>query len=177
MRHSLRSSRTLRPATSSRLRAALCPQLQQVSPACREGLAGSRAQRVPAEAPSTTTANRRPGMKLGSALAFLALAALTPPVPAVAAKDDKLPRCNGRQKRPANLYGTVLPSIPSRGITSEPAAPAAGGVPRGTPHARIVTLWDETPGRWLGRRGKRRIEPCPAGSRPTCLGFNATGRR
>jgi hypothetical protein len=71
-------------------------------------------------------------MKLGSALAFLALAALTPPVPAVAAKDDKLPRCNGRQKRPANLYGTVLPSIPSRNATSAAAAPAARGVPRGT---------------------------------------------
>lgn len=44
-------------------------------------------------------------MKLGSALAFLALAALTPSVPASAAKDEKLPRCNGRQKRPANPYG------------------------------------------------------------------------
>lgn len=29
---------------------------------------------------------------------------------------------------------------------------ASAGVPRGAPHARIVTLWDETPGRWLGRR-------------------------
>lgn len=74
-------------------------------------------------------------MKLGSALAFLALAALTPVVPAVAAKDEKLPRCNGRQKRSANLYGTVLPSIPSRSVTSAPAAPAAGGVPRGTPQS------------------------------------------
>lgn len=74
-------------------------------------------------------------MKLGSALAFLALAALTAPVPSVAAKDDKLPRCNGRQKRPANLYGTVLPSIPSRNATSAAAAPSAGGVPRGTPQS------------------------------------------
>lgn len=72
-------------------------------------------------------------MKLGSVLALLALAALTPPVPAVAAKDDKLPRCNGRQKRPANLYGTVLPSIPSRNATSAAATPSAAGVPRGTP--------------------------------------------
>lgn len=74
-------------------------------------------------------------MKLGSVLALLALAALTPPVPAAAAKDDKLPRCNGRQKRPANLYGTVLPSIPSRNATSAAEAPAAGGVPRGTPQS------------------------------------------
>src|SRR3546814_4962408 len=69
-------------------------------------------------------------MKLGAALAILDLAALTPSAPASAAKDEKLPRCSGRQKRPANLYGTVLPSIPPRNATS--AAPA-DGVPRGTP--------------------------------------------
>lgn len=74
-------------------------------------------------------------MKLGSALAFLALAALTPPVPALAAKDEKLPRCNGRQKRPANLYGTVLPSIPSRTAPAAAVTPSMGGVPRGTPQS------------------------------------------
>jgi hypothetical protein len=72
-------------------------------------------------------------MKFGSALAFLALAALTPPVPALTAKDEKLPRCNGRQKRPANLYGTVLPSIPSQTAPTAAIAPPEGGVPRGTP--------------------------------------------
>lgn len=72
-------------------------------------------------------------MKLGSALAFFALAALTPPVPALAAKDEKLPRCNGRQKRPANPYGTVLPSIPSRTAPTATVAPPEEGVPRGTP--------------------------------------------
>lgn len=76
-------------------------------------------------------------MKLGSALAILALAGLTPSSPAAAAKDNKLPRCNGQQKRPANPYGTILPSIPDRG------APAAGlssaqGVPRGTSSAQAV---------------------------------------
>lgn len=74
-------------------------------------------------------------MKLGSALAFLALAALTPPVPAVAAKDEKLPRCNGRQKRPANPYGTVLPSVPSRTAPAAAVTPPEGGVPRGTPQS------------------------------------------
>jgi hypothetical protein len=74
-------------------------------------------------------------MKLGAALAFLALAALTPPVPALAAKDEKLPRCNGRQKRPANLYGTVLPSIPSRTAPTAAVTPPEGGVPRGTPQS------------------------------------------
>lgn len=72
-------------------------------------------------------------MKLSSALAFLALAALTPPVPAVAAKDEKLPRCSGRQKRPANLYGTVLPSIPSRTAPTAAVTHPGEGVPRGTP--------------------------------------------
>lgn len=71
-------------------------------------------------------------MKLGSALAFVALVALTHTVPASAAKDDKLPRCTGKHKRPANLYGTVLPTIPDRGLTPT-AATGAGGVPRGTP--------------------------------------------
>lgn len=80
-------------------------------------------------------------MKLGSALAFLALAALTPSVPASAAKDDnakddKLPRCNGRQKRPANLYGTVLPTIPVRNAVSAASPPPERGVPRGTPPAQ-----------------------------------------
>lgn len=74
-------------------------------------------------------------MKLGAALAFLALAALTPPVPVFAAKDEKLPRCNGRQKRPANLYGTILPSIPSRTPATAAVKPPEGGVPRGTPQS------------------------------------------
>src|SRR3546814_19492969 len=74
-------------------------------------------------------------MKLGAALAILALAALTPSAPASAAKDEKLPRCSGRQKRPANLYGTVLPSIPPRNATS--AAPA-DGVQRGTPPSQAA---------------------------------------
>ncbi len=71
-------------------------------------------------------------MKLGSVLAFLALVALTSPIPAIAAKDERLPRCNARQKRPANLYGTVLPSLPSRAAPAAAVAPP-GGVPRGTP--------------------------------------------
>lgn len=74
-------------------------------------------------------------MKLGAALSILALAALTPSAPASAAKDEKLPRCNGRQKRPANLYGTVLPSIPPRNATSAAEATPVDGVPRGTPQS------------------------------------------
>lgn len=71
-------------------------------------------------------------MKLGPVLAVAAIVSMTPTVPASAAKDDKLPRCTGKHKRPANLYGTVLPTIPDRGLT--PTAPTGtGGVPRGTP--------------------------------------------
>ncbi|OAH42123.1 hypothetical protein AX777_21975 [Sphingobium yanoikuyae] len=72
-------------------------------------------------------------MKIGAVLAILALAALTPPAPAVAAKDEKLPRCNGRQKRPANLYGTVLPTMPPRNGEASAISPPVEGVPRGTP--------------------------------------------
>ncbi len=71
-------------------------------------------------------------MKLGSTLVFIALAAMVATIPASAAKNDKLPRCTGKRLRPANPYGTVLPTIPDRGLTpTEPGA--AGGVPRGTP--------------------------------------------
>lgn len=72
-------------------------------------------------------------MKFASAVAILALASVASAVPAVAAKDDKLPRCNARQKRPANLYGSVLPTIPDRGMTAATASADNGGVPRGTP--------------------------------------------
>lgn len=72
-------------------------------------------------------------MKFGSGLAILALASLMPSVPATAAKDDKLPRCNGRQKRPANLYGTILPTIPDRSAPVDATSPTGAGVPRGTP--------------------------------------------
>lgn len=72
-------------------------------------------------------------MKFGSVLAILAVAALTPSVPASAAKDDKLPRCNGRQKRSANPYGTILPTLPDRAASATGAVSGGAGVPRGTP--------------------------------------------
>lgn len=77
-------------------------------------------------------------MKFGSALAILALATLTHSVPAAAAKDDKLPRCNGRQKRPANLYGTVLPSLPDRMAPGPATSSSGAGVSRGTPNAQAA---------------------------------------
>ena len=77
-------------------------------------------------------------MKFGPALAILALASLTPSLPAAAAKDDKLPRCNGQQKRPANLYGTVLPTIPDRSAPAAAVLPNGAGVPRGTPSSQAA---------------------------------------
>lgn len=77
-------------------------------------------------------------MKLGSAFASLALAALFYPVPTLAAKDEKLARCNGKQKRSANLYGTVLPSVPPRNTPSAATAPSIDGVPRGTSQSTLV---------------------------------------
>lgn len=77
-------------------------------------------------------------MKFGSALAILVLASLTPSMPVAAAKDDKLPRCNGRQKRPANLYGTVLPTLPDRMAPGAATSSSGSGVPRGTPSAQAA---------------------------------------
>jgi hypothetical protein len=71
-------------------------------------------------------------MKIAPFLAIVAGVAMTPPLPVAAAKENKLPRCTGKHPRPANPYGTVLPTIPDRGLT--PVAPASRpGVPRGTP--------------------------------------------
>ena len=71
-------------------------------------------------------------MKFAPFLAIVASVAMTPTLPVAAAKENKLPRCTGKHLRPANPYGTVLPTIPDRGLT--PAASASsGGVPRGTP--------------------------------------------
>lgn len=73
-------------------------------------------------------------MKIRSAFAILALASIVPSMPATAAKDEKLARCNGKNKRPANPYGTVLPTIPERSAAAE----TSPTVPRGTPNASSV---------------------------------------
>ena len=71
-------------------------------------------------------------MKFATFLAIVAGVAMTPTLPVAAAKENKLPRCTGKHPRPANPYGTVLPSIPDRGLTPVASA-SSGGVPRGTP--------------------------------------------
>lgn len=71
-------------------------------------------------------------MKFAPFLAMVATFAMIPTMPGAAAKENKLPRCTGKHLRPANLYGTVLPTIPDRGLTP-PAPVSSGSVPRGTP--------------------------------------------
>lgn len=73
-------------------------------------------------------------MTIRSAIAALAFVSLATSTPATAAKDEKLARCNGRQKRPANPYGTVLPTVPERSA----AATTSPTVPRGTPHGQVT---------------------------------------
>lgn len=65
------------------------------------------------------------GKRLVSIVAALALIA---PVNMAAAgpKSPKLAKCDGKQRRPANPYGTILPSVDPLSGTSTPAAPAQG---------------------------------------------------
>jgi hypothetical protein len=51
-----------------------------------------------------------------------ALALLTPVIPGIAAsKSPKLAKCDGKQRRPANPYGSILPSVDPVNGTSTPA--------------------------------------------------------
>ena len=51
-----------------------------------------------------------------------ALALLTPVNAGIAAsKSPKLAKCDGKQRRPANPYGSILPSVDPLGGTSTPA--------------------------------------------------------
>lgn len=60
-------------------------------------------------------------MTVHKALALAVLTFLSTASPVIAAKEAKVPRCNGQAKRPANSYGTVLPTLPSRTAGSETA--------------------------------------------------------
>lgn len=61
-------------------------------------------------------------MNIAKALAPFALLSLSTATPVLAAKEAKVPRCNGQSKRPANPYGTILPTLPARNA-SGPATP------------------------------------------------------
>lgn len=57
----------------------------------------------------------------------MALALIAPISAATAAsKSPKLAKCDGKQRRPANPYGSILPSVDPLNGTSTPAEPAQG---------------------------------------------------
>lgn len=57
----------------------------------------------------------------------MALALIAPGHAANAApKSPKLAKCDGKQRRPANPYGSILPSVDPQSGTSTPPAPAQG---------------------------------------------------
>jgi hypothetical protein len=57
----------------------------------------------------------------------VALALIAPVEAATAApKSPKLAKCDGKQRRPANPYGSILPSVDPLSGTSTPAEPAQG---------------------------------------------------
>ena len=65
------------------------------------------------------------GMRL---LGIVAVLALMVPVDAATAapKSPKLAKCDGKQRRPANPYGSILPSVDPLNGTATPAEPAKG---------------------------------------------------
>lgn len=69
------------------------------------------------------------GKRIVGILAALALMAPISPATA-ASKPPKLAKCDGKQRRPANPYGSILPSVDPLGGTSTPAGetPESKGV-------------------------------------------------
>ena len=59
---------------------------------------------------------------------LVALALIAPVCSATAAsKSPKLAKCDGKNRRPANPYGTILPSVdPESGTSTPPDQPQAG---------------------------------------------------
>ena len=59
---------------------------------------------------------------------ILVAAALLVPANALtaASKSPKLAKCDGKQRRPANPYGSILPTVDPQAGTTTPAASASG---------------------------------------------------
>ena len=62
------------------------------------------------------------------ATSILVAAALLVPANALtaASKSPKLAKCDGKQRRPANPYGSILPTVDPQAGTTTPAASASG---------------------------------------------------
>ena len=54
----------------------------------------------------------------------VALALIAPVNTAAASKSPKLAKCDGKQRRPANPYGPILPTVDPVSGTSTPSSPA-----------------------------------------------------
>lgn len=100
-------------------------------------------------------------MKIAKALAPLALLTLSATVPAYAAKEAKVPRCNGKAKRPANPYGTVLPALPARNM-------------QGSGSSAPMNLFPSSTESGVGTPDDARVPPISA---VTPLPAKATGNR
>ena len=62
-------------------------------------------------------------------LAMIGLTVIAPVSASVAAaKTPKLARCDGKSRRPANIYGSILPSVDPASGTVVPATARSGGV-------------------------------------------------
>ena len=85
-------------------------------------------------------------------LAMVGLTVIAPvAVSVAAAKTQKLARCDGKNRRPANTYGSILPSVDPVNGTVVPATARPGGVnvfPRvdpTRPDARVPVPTDGKP--------------------------------
>ncbi len=62
-------------------------------------------------------------------LAALGLALIAPVSATIAtSKSPKLTRCDGKHRRPANIYGSILPTVDPANGAVKPASAKSGGV-------------------------------------------------
>ena len=99
-----------------------------------------------------------------------ALALLTPVnIATAASKSPKLAKCDGKQRRPANPYGSILPSVDPLGGTSTPEVqpPERKGVEVFPGNAAVAP----TPAKPVGR-SERQVPPIsslsPSTSNQSC---------
>jgi hypothetical protein len=99
-------------------------------------------------------------------IGILAALALIAPVgiAEAGAKSPKLPKCDGKQRRPANPQGSILPSVDPLGGTSTPAGE--------TPKRKGVDVFPEKPSEAPkpakpNGRPERQVPPISSLSPPT----------
>lgn len=97
-------------------------------------------------------------------VSILVAVALVAPVNAAtaASKSPKLAKCDGKQRRPANPYGSILPTVDPVNVTSTPAGQEREGVEVFPEKAPIAP----NPARSDGKSGAQ-VPPISSLSRPT----------